>query len=265
MLANLVHRGNLHRAMAGLSQGGGGGPLTPNAIAVPSTGATVLDVLRDKYPTPVEPPETVLLENDAAPVNDIVFEGVSAAGINWVAGSMKGSGGPSGLDVQAWQRMLSAFKGASSNLAAALAAAAKRIRTTDVDPASLSAFVAARLVALGKRPGVRPIAVGEVARRIIAKAVLQCISSDIATAVIPHQLCVGVPAACEAAVRARASRNDISPKTLVQSYSSMHLMPLTQSTGRPPCIISHVCVHRWKKTVVIHNYGADIPLFLLVA
>eukprot|EP00117_Sycon_ciliatum_P017622 scpid80707/ scgid16549/ len=112
---------------------------------------------------------------------------------------MKGSGGPSGLDVQAWQRMLSSFKGASSNLAAAMAAAARKLCTDRVGGAGLVAFVAARLVALDKNPDVHPLAVGEVYRRIIAKAMLQCVSADIAEAVIPHQLCVGVPAACEAA------------------------------------------------------------------
>eukprot|EP00117_Sycon_ciliatum_P022940 scpid104364/ scgid19644/ len=114
---------------------------------------------------------------------------------------MKGSGGPSGLDVQAWQRMLSSFKGASSNLAAAMAAAARKLCTDQVRGAGLEAFVAARLVALNKKqtPGVRPIVVGEVYCRIIAKAILTCVSSDIAAAVVPHQLCVGNPSACEAA------------------------------------------------------------------
>ena len=54
-------------------------------------------------------------------------------------------------------------------------------------------------MALNKNPGVRPIAVGEVYRRIIAKAILTRVSFDIAAAVVPHQLCVGNPSACEAA------------------------------------------------------------------
>ena len=200
-----------------------------------------------------------MLENDAAPVNDIIFEGISAAGIKRVAGSMKGSGGPSGLDVQAWQRMLSAFKGASSNLAAALAAAAKRICTTDVDPASLPAFVAARLVALDKRPGVRPIAVGEVARRIIAKAVLQCISSDIAAAVIPHQLCVGVPAACEAAVRAVQEQylaDDTDAILLIDASNAFNAINRKAALHN----IARVCTPMEK--ICRNTYGADIPLFL---
>ena len=42
---------------------------------------------------------------------------------------------------------------------------------TYVDPAGLTAFTACRLIALDKCPGVRPIGVGEVVRRIVGKAV----------------------------------------------------------------------------------------------
>ena len=43
----------------------------------------------------------------------------------------------------------------------------------------LKAFVASRLIALNKCPGVRPIGVGEVTRCIIGKAILATISDDI--------------------------------------------------------------------------------------
>ena len=52
-----------------------------------------------------------------------------------------------------------------------LAAVGRRICTTYVDPSSLTAFVAYCLIALDKCPGVRPIGIGEVARRIIGKAI----------------------------------------------------------------------------------------------
>ena len=46
---------------------------------------------------------------------------------------------------------------------------AKNLATTLVDPNTIEAFVACRMIALNKNPGVRPIGVGEILRRIIGK------------------------------------------------------------------------------------------------
>ncbi len=51
--------------------------------------------------------------------------------------------------------------------------------------------MACRLIALDKNPGVRPIGIGEIPRRIIAKAVLSIIRGDIQDAVGSSQLCAG--------------------------------------------------------------------------
>ena len=62
-------------------------------------------------------------------------------------------------------------------------------------PDDLSAFIACRLIPLNKSPGVRPIGVGEVPRRIIAKAVLSLFRLDIQDAAGPLHY---VPAKMEA-------------------------------------------------------------------
>ena len=49
---------------------------------------------------------------------------------------------------------------------------ARCLCTQEVDLKELMAFVACRLIPLDKKPGVRPIGIGDVSRRIIAKAVL---------------------------------------------------------------------------------------------
>ena len=51
-------------------------------------------------------------------------------------------------------------------------------------------------------PGVRPIGVGEVPRRIIAKAVLSLVRLDIQEAAGPLQVCAGQDGGCEAAIHA---------------------------------------------------------------
>ena len=51
---------------------------------------------------------------------------------------------------------------------------ARRICTEYVDPESLSSLTACRLIALDKNPGVHPIGVGEVVRRILGRQSLEC-------------------------------------------------------------------------------------------
>ena len=66
----------------------------------------------------------------------------------------------------------------------------------------MSAFVACRLIPLDKCPGVRPIGIGEVPRRIISKAILWLLSSDIESAAGPLQTCAGQMGGYEAAIHA---------------------------------------------------------------
>ena len=50
---------------------------------------------------------------------------------------------------------------------------------SSVDPRSLSAFVLCHLIAVDKKPGIRPIGIGERARQIIGKAILNIIIDNI--------------------------------------------------------------------------------------
>lgn len=78
-------------------------------------------------------------------------------------------------DHQAWMQLHGNGSVHRSNLPSelcdTLAAIARRLITCFVDPSGLSAFVACRLIALDKCPGVRPIGIGETVRRIIGKAI----------------------------------------------------------------------------------------------
>ena len=89
------------------------------------------------------------------------------------------------MDAAAWKRLCTSFKTASTELYDALAATARKLCSHYVDPSGISAFVACRLIALDKCPGVRPIGVGETARRIIGRAIAKAISDDIQEAAGP--------------------------------------------------------------------------------
>ena len=94
------------------------------------------------------------------------------------------------------------FQNSSDDLCNSLALVAKKISTCFVDPHCLAPFTACRLIALNKCPGVRPIGVCEVIQRIISKAILSIIKTDIQEAAGTLQLCAGQEAGCEAAVHA---------------------------------------------------------------
>ena len=93
----------------------------------------------------------------------------------------------------------------SRELCSALAAVGHHLCSSLVNPESISALVACRLIPLDKCPGVRPIGVGEVPRCIIAKAVLRTIGKDVEEAAGSLQVCTGQDGGCKAAVHAMRS------------------------------------------------------------
>ena len=109
------------------------------------------------------------------------------------------------MDADGWRRMCTAFGDASEDLCDALACSARRIATSYINPAALEAFVACRLIPLDKKPGVRPIGIGETVRRIIGKAILGVTGDSIREAtgsLSSLQLCGGQGCGIEAAIHA---------------------------------------------------------------
>ena len=93
----------------------------------------------------------------------------------------------------------------SRDLCQALADMAKRLCTLFIDPSLTAPFLACHLNALDKRPGVRPIGIGDTVRHIIAKAVLVAVRGDVLDVAGSQQLCAGQIAGTEAAVYAVCS------------------------------------------------------------
>ena len=166
------------------------------------SGETVSEVLQSKHPDPEGLKEEALCSSDNLPPlpDQVIFECIDADLIRHAAKQTKGSAGPSGLNGHAWRRMCCSFKDASNDLCHSLALLARRLCTEFIHPSILAPLLACRLVALDKNPGIRPIGVCEVARRIISKAILFVIKSDIQEAAGSRQLCGGQIAGIEAAV-----------------------------------------------------------------
>ena len=101
-----------------------------------------------------------------------------------------------------------------------------------MDPNGLGSFTACRLIALDKMPGVRPIGIGEVSRRIVSKAIISVVSDEIKEVAGTTQLCAGQEAGCEVGVHSmRALFEDSSSEGAI---FVMQQMPSTCSIVRQP-------------------------------
>ena len=80
---------------------------------------------------------------------------------------------------------------------------------SNIDPNALAPLLASRAIALDKNPGIRPIGIGDVFRRIITSAIMSIMKDEIRSTVGPLQTCAGHSGGIEAAVH--------SMKTIFQS------------------------------------------------
>ena len=146
----------------------------------------VLEILKKKHPNAAPPCHSHLITDNPLPkVQSVIFENIDAEAIHRAAMTTKGSAGPSGVDSDTWRRFLCSrsFNRATDDAYEAVAGMCRRLCTEFVDPTSLQALLSCRLIPLDKNPGVRPIGVGEVLRRIIGKTVTTFIKGDIINAV----------------------------------------------------------------------------------
>ena len=207
--ANLVMQGKLKAALAFLNNNcsnTGPLPLTDFIDENDHSLGTVCDVLLSKHPAGQPCVSSALVNPDPIPDDHcphfIFLNRLDSAHIQRIVLKMDGGAGPSGVDAAGWRRLCTAFKKSSADLCDAIALLARRLGTSYLDPSGIQAFVACRLVALDKCPGVRPIGIGEVLRRIVGKAVLSILKEEIMEATGVLQLCAGQEAGCEVAVHA---------------------------------------------------------------
>ena len=162
-------------------------------------------ILKTKHPSPGNVvPEALLDGEDVVIPDSVIFEAIGADEIIKSAKNIDGSGGPTNIDAEIWRHMLCSkfHEKQSRSLATAISDLTKIMCTEELDPKILQELLASRLIPLDKNPGVRPIGVGEVLRRIIAKSVTSFLKSDIKLAAGSLQTCSGTEAGIEAAIHA---------------------------------------------------------------
>ena len=136
---------------------------------------------------------------------------------------------------------------------------AKRLCTSYVDSKCVSPLLACRLIALDKNPCVRPIGIGDTARRIIAKAILNIARPDVQDTSGCLQLCGGQISGIEAAVHA--------VRTAFESEENEAVL-LVDASNAFNSLNRQVALHNIRRlcpplaTILINTYRAPTELFV---
>ena len=162
----------------------------------------VLNDLREKHPLSEPIAEGALLNGPIRNVPPGIFNMIDEQLIMKVALRTRGSAGPSGADANMYTRILCSknFNESGKELREEIATMARNLATKSYHHKHLESYVASRLIPLNKNPGVRPIGVGEVLRRIIGKAISWTLKEEFCEAAGPLQTCAGHSAGAEAAI-----------------------------------------------------------------
>ena len=194
--AKLMLQGKINAALNLLSTENGGGvlPLTDQ----------VLKDLQEKHPPAAPIQEGALI---LGPVNNVppsYFDSIDEQMIAKAAQQTKGAGGPSHCDAKQYRHILlsNKFKSESKALREQISLLGRKLATSILDPTTLEAFICCRLLPLDKCPGIRPIGIGEVMRRLIGKSIGWVLKKDMTESAGPLQASGGLQGGAEAAIHA---------------------------------------------------------------
>ena len=200
LFSRYMLEGKVNAAIRLLSEDGSKGVLNLND--------DVMRELKLKHPDAETPTETALLQGPMNMVHDVIFQSINGETIRNATLNTKGAAGPSGLDSEGWRRILISrvFGKNGEELRNSVARLAKQLPTDLIQNDSISSpidsLLACRLIPLDKSPGIRPIGIGEVLRRIIGKSIMSVVKNDVSVSAGSLQLCAGQPSGCEAIIHA---------------------------------------------------------------
>ena len=192
-----VKRGKLRAAVRYITDREGGGIMTPDDIDDKS-GLSVIDALKEKHPKMRDPGPAAMPAYDELPA--FVDLDITADTVRAVAEKMSGGAGLGGIDACALKLMLLQHGGASQALRSSAAKFASWLSNSHPPWAAYRAFQWSRLVALAKNPGIRPIGIGDIWRRLFAKCNLQASGEAAKLACGSDQLCAGLSAGIEGGI-----------------------------------------------------------------
>ena len=111
-----------------------------------------------------------------------------------IAKKLSGSTGLSGVDSISMSYWLLKFGGVSASLRESIAKLVEWLANGYPHWAAYRAMMWSRLVGLDKCPGVRPIGIGDILRRLVCKVLLIVVENETTRACGTDQLCSGLEA-----------------------------------------------------------------------
>ena len=221
----------------------------------------VLAELREKHPEPRDIQIESLHRGPQREVEDVIYENIDANAIHMAAKKVNGAAGPSGADSDMWQRLLCSkqHKKKPAELCQAVADLARKLNRQRVPASYLQAFVAGRLIPLDKNPGVRPIGIGEVLRRIISSATVTLLKPELVSTTAPLQTCAGLSGGIEGAIHAmRRMFEDEETEAVLLVDASNAFNALNRKAALHN--VKYTCP---ELSTFLHNiYQSDAELFL---
>ena len=197
---SLILKGELRRAVRYLTDRESGGVLFPDQVDSKS-GKLIKDVLPDKHPQARIPSATLFNRNPADFPNLLDID-VSECHIAQVSSKLTGAAGLSGFDSHNLKLCMLRFGKESKMLRESVADLVRLLANEYPNWAMYRAFMSGRLIALDKMPGIRPIGIGEIWRRLFAKTVIHLTGSQAQKACGKDQLCSGIKAGIEGGIHA---------------------------------------------------------------
>jgi hypothetical protein len=193
----MVLQGKLRQAVRWITQRHKGGILYPDDIDI-KTGKPVIDVLQSKHPEARVPDAEDLQHYNETP--EFVDVDITADTVESVARKLSGSAGPGGIDSVGLSHLLLQFGKTSYKLREAVADFTRWMANELPPWAAYRAMIASRCVALDKCPGVRPVGIGEIWRRLQAKCLLLAAGEEAKDACGIDQVCAGLEAGIEGSI-----------------------------------------------------------------
>ena len=221
----------------------------------------VLNELKLKHPTAAEIEDNSLLSGPVQNIPSCFFDGIDEHAIFNAASRTKGAAGPSGMDAELYRKTLcsKSFGNKPKSLREEIALFTRNLATQTYHPQLMESYVSCRLIALDKNPGVRPIGVGEVLRRIVGKTISFHCKEEIKDAAGPLQTCAGHGGGAEAAIHAMRA---------VFKEDSTDAILLIDATNAFNCLNRLVALHNIRlicpmiSTYLVNTYRQPAKLFL---
>ena len=203
-----VLSGKLWQAVRQATNREGGGCLLPDDQFT-KTGQPVAEFLQEKHPyMPVPPMDNLMCAvfEKYEELSELVSIDLPEDDVTWVTSRISGAAGALGAEAIELQNWLLRFGCASEELRVVVSSLYYWMAKSSPPWAAYRALMACCLVALDKRPGVRPVGISKTLRRALVKLVMRAPGYQAKTACGNLQLCAGLEAGIEGATHTVGQR-----------------------------------------------------------